>query len=117
MAIFGLPRVRTELILLLMIPSLAHHPEQTDSQSPRHGDLGDLPSPPHHQVKVSATPFRKTAHCYLRRLHQQEAQYRTALLGDMSQPSAIAARVFHWDQTEIAGHLLPTLKAFRFPDD
>ena len=67
MAISGLPRVRTELDPLLIIPSLAHHPVQRNSQPPRHGDLGDLSSPPHHQVKVSAAPFRKTAHRYERR--------------------------------------------------
>ena len=117
MAISGLPRVRTELDPLLIIPSLAHHPVQTNSQSPRHGDLGDLPSPSHHQVKVSAAPFRKTAHRDLRRFHQQEAQDRTSLLGDVSQPSPIPAGVFQWNQTEIAGHLLATLKAFGFSDD
>ena len=58
MAISGLSRVRTELDQLLIIPSLAHHPVQTNSQPPRHGDLGDLPSSAHHQVKVlgCATP-------------------------------------------------------------
>ena len=45
MAISGLPRVRTELHPLLIIPSLAHHPVQTNCQPTRHGDLGDLPSP------------------------------------------------------------------------
>jgi len=44
MTMSGLPRVRTELDPLLIIPSLAHHPVQTNSQPPRHGDLGDLPS-------------------------------------------------------------------------
>ena len=33
------------------------------------------------------------------------------------QPSPISAGVFHWNQTEIASHLLATLKAFRFSDD
>ena len=115
MAISGLPRVRTELDPLLIIPSLAHHPVQTNCQPTRHGDFGDLPSPPHHQVKVSAAPFRKTAHCNLSRFHQQEAQDRTSLLGDVSQPSPIPAGVFQWNQTEIAGHLLATLKAFASP--
>src|SRR5215470_3447771 len=73
MAISGLSRVRTELDPLLIIPSLAQHPVQTNRQPPRHGNLGDLASPPHHQVKVSATPFRKAANRGLRSLHQQEA--------------------------------------------
>ena len=46
-AMSGLSRVRTELFQLLVIPSLAPHPVQTNRQSPRHRDLGDLPSPPH----------------------------------------------------------------------
>ena len=50
-AISGLPRARTKLEPLPTIPSLAQHPVQTNSQSPRHDDLGDLASPPHHQVK------------------------------------------------------------------
>src|ERR1019366_8003254 len=36
----GLSRVRTELFHLPVIPFLAHHPVQTNRQSPRHGDLG-----------------------------------------------------------------------------
>ena len=59
MAISGLSRVRTELFQLLVIPSLTHHPEQPNRQPAGHGDLGDLPSPPHHQVKILAAPFRK----------------------------------------------------------
>src|SRR6202171_5746071 len=43
MAMSGLSRVRTELFHLLVVPSLAPHPVQTNRQSPRHGDLGDLP--------------------------------------------------------------------------
>ena len=38
MAISGLSRVRTELDPLLIIPSLAHHPVQTNCQPTRHGD-------------------------------------------------------------------------------
>ena len=115
MAISGLPRVRTELDPLLIIPSLAHHPVQTHGQSARHSNLGDLSSPPHHQVKVSAAPFRKTAHRYLRCLDQQEAQDRTPLLGDVPQPPSISAGLFQRNQTEIAGHLLATLKAVSGP--
>ncbi len=117
MAISGLPHVRTELGPLLVIPSLAHHPVQTNSQSACHRDFGDLPAPPHHQVKVSAAPFWKTAHRNLRCLHQQEAQHRTSLLGDVTQPPTVTAGVLQWNQTEIAGQLLATLKAFRLPDD
>jgi uncharacterized repeat protein (TIGR03803 family) len=41
--------VRTELFHLLVIPSLAPHPVQTNRQAPRHRDFGDLPPPAHHQ--------------------------------------------------------------------
>src|SRR6267378_5000710 len=52
MAMFGLSCVRTELVHLLIIPSLAHHPKQANRQLPGHGDFGDLSSPSHRQVKV-----------------------------------------------------------------
>jgi hypothetical protein len=45
MAISGLSRARTELNPLLIVPSLAHHPIQTNGQPPGHGYLGDLASP------------------------------------------------------------------------
>src|ERR1035437_8283512 len=70
----GLSRVRTELFQLLVIPSLAPHPVHANRQSPRHGDLGDLPSPPHRQVEILTAPLRIAAHRDLRRFHQQEAQ-------------------------------------------
>jgi hypothetical protein len=44
MAMSGLSRVRTELFQLLIIPSLAPHPVQTNCQSTCQGDLGNLPS-------------------------------------------------------------------------
>src|SRR5229473_8229262 len=62
LAISGLSRVRTELFQLLVIPSLAPHPVQANRQSTSHGDLGDLPSPPHRQVERLAAPFRVAAH-------------------------------------------------------
>ncbi len=68
----GLSRVRTELAPLLIIPSLAHHPVETNRQLAGHGDLGGFPSSPHHQVKILAAPLGHTTHCYLRRFHQQE---------------------------------------------
>src|SRR6516162_6620361 len=78
MAISGLSYVRTELDPLLIIPSLAHHPVQANRQPTRHSNLGDLSSPPHHQVKVPAAPVWQTAHRSLGRLHQQKAQHRTS---------------------------------------
>src|SRR5450631_236854 len=69
-AISGLSRVRTELRHLLVVPSLAPHPVQTNGESAGHRDLGDLPPPPHRQVKILAPPFRVAAHRDLRRFHQ-----------------------------------------------
>jgi hypothetical protein len=62
-AMSGLSWVRTELDPLLIVPSLTHHPVQTNSQSPRHGDLGGFPSPSHRQVKVFTAPLGQAAHC------------------------------------------------------
>src|SRR6266853_3409281 len=45
-----LAHVRTEFYNLFVIPSLAPHPVQTNRESPRHGDLGNLPASAHHQV-------------------------------------------------------------------
>src|ERR1017187_4209376 len=58
MAISRLSRVRTELFHLLVIPSLAPHPVQTNRQSAGHGNFGDLPPSPHRQVEITTTPFR-----------------------------------------------------------
>ena len=71
-AMSGLSRVRTELFQLLVIPFLAHHPVKANRQFSCHGHLGDFPSAPHRQVDILTAPFRKAAHRYLRRFHQQE---------------------------------------------
>src|SRR5713226_391682 len=70
LAMSGLSRVRTELYPLLVIPSLAPHPVQTNGQSTGHGNLGDLPAPPHRQVEKLAAPFRIAAYRDLGRFHQ-----------------------------------------------
>src|SRR5216683_1587173 len=74
MGISGLSRVRTELFHLLVIPFLTHHPVHLNRQPASHGDLGDLPSPPHRQVKILAAPLLVTAYRHLRRFYQQAAQ-------------------------------------------
>jgi len=43
-AISGLSRVRTELLPLLVVPSLAPHPVQVDRKFSGHRHLGDLSS-------------------------------------------------------------------------
>ena len=84
MAMSGLSRVRTEPFQLLVIPSLAPHPVQTNRESPRHGYLGDLSSPPQRQVEEFTAPFLVAAHRDLGRFHQQEAQQRVTLFRDVS---------------------------------
>jgi len=67
--ISGLSRVRTELLHLAIIQSLAPHPVQMHRQFPRHGYLGNLSSSPHGQVKELIAPLRLTAHRDLCRFH------------------------------------------------
>ena len=50
---------------LLVIPSFAPHPVESNRQSPRHRYLGDLASSPYHQVGALLAPLWKTAHCAL----------------------------------------------------
>lgn len=42
LAISGLSRMRTELFQLLIVPSLAPHPVQTNREFPGHGYLGEV---------------------------------------------------------------------------
>jgi len=48
--VYELPRVRTELQNLLVVPSLAPHPEQAHAQSARHRYFGDALFPAHGQM-------------------------------------------------------------------
>src|SRR5215467_5193239 len=117
MAISGLSRVRTELMQLLVIPLLAPHPVQTDCESTRHRYFRSLSTTTHHEMEILTAPAWITAHCHLRCFHQQKAQHRTPLFGDMSQPSATSTRFFQWYQSQVAGHLLTAVKPLRCSDD
>src|SRR5215471_9018297 len=116
-AMSGLSHVRTELLPLLVIPPLAPHPVQANGQLTSHGNFGGLSSSPHQQVVILAAPFWQTAHCNLRRFHQQETHDRTSLFGDVPQAPPIPARLLQRHQSQIAGNLLSAAKAFRLPDD
>ena len=98
-AIFGLSRARTELFQLLIIPSLAPHPVQTNRQSAGHGNFGDLPSSPHCQVKILTAPFWDAAHRHLRRFHQQKRSNELPCLLMCPQPSSFPAGIFRRYQT------------------
>ena len=50
-AISGLSRVRTELLQLAVVPTLAPHPVQMHRQLAGHGYFCDLASAPHGQVE------------------------------------------------------------------
>ena len=116
-AMFGLSRVWTESFHLLVVPFLAHHPEQLNGQPAGHGDLGDLPASPHRQGEVLIAPLRDAACRNLRRFYQQETQQRVALFGDVYQPASLPARLLQRHQPQIACDLLATLKTIRSPDD
>src|SRR5215475_15233427 len=62
-AISGLSRVRTELLRLAVIATLAPHPVQMHRQLPRHGYFRNLPSPPHGEVKELIAPLLLAAYC------------------------------------------------------
>ena len=66
----GLSRVRTEILHLAIVQTLAPHPVQMHRQFARHRYFRDLPSSSHGQVKELAAPLRLTAHRDLRRFHQ-----------------------------------------------
>jgi hypothetical protein len=73
MAMSGLSHVRTELFQLLVIPLLAHHPEQLHGQASSHGNLRNLASASLQQMEIFAAPLRQAAHRHLGRFYQQEA--------------------------------------------
>ena len=56
MDVDGLPRVRTELPQLLVIPSSAPHPVQAHRELARHRHLRDATFATHRQVHVLASP-------------------------------------------------------------
>lgn len=55
--ISGLSHVRTELLRLAVVPTLASHPVQVHRQLARHGYFGDLPATPHSKVEELTTPI------------------------------------------------------------
>src|SRR3954447_11907830 len=71
-AMSGLSRVRTELLLMAVVATLAPHPVQVHRQFPRHHYFRNRPSTPHGQVKELAAPLRLTAHRDLRPLPPAE---------------------------------------------
>ena len=114
-AMSGLSRVRTELLHLAVIETLAPHPVQMHRQLSRHRYLGDLASPSHGEVEELAAPLLLTAYRHLRRFRQQETQQHVALLTDVSLPAPISAGVLLRHQPDIAGQLLAAVKRSGVP--
>src|SRR5258708_20274832 len=81
-----LSRVRTELERLRILTTIPPHPVQPYRQPSPHRYLGNTFVSTHRQVDVPTSPVRMDTRCCLGRLHQQEAQQRTALLADVPQP-------------------------------
>ncbi len=90
----GLARVRTELVPLLVIPSLAPHPVEANRQPAGHRYFGDLSSPPHGKMKILASPLGVAAHRDSRCLDEQKPQQRVALFADVSQPATLPTGFF-----------------------
>ena len=84
MAVAELPRVRTELGTLLMIPFLTPHPVQANGQFAGHRHGGDGPLTTHCQAHELTCPHRVTPYGDLRCLDQQKTQQGIALLADVS---------------------------------
>src|SRR3954447_18401144 len=115
-AMSGLSRVRTELLLMAVVATLAPHPVQVHRQFPRHRYFRNRPSTPHGQVKELAAPLRLTAHRDLRRFHQQKPQQHVALLADVPESMTISTGLLRRNQPDVAGQLLPAMKALRSSD-
>src|SRR3954447_22953388 len=61
-AMSGLSRVRTELLLMAVVATLAPHPLQVHRQFPRHRYFRDLPSSSQGEVEECAAPLGTAAH-------------------------------------------------------
>src|SRR5215813_9985141 len=79
-------------------------------ESARHRYFRGLSTTTHHEMEILTAPAWITAHCHLGCFHQQKAQHRTPLLGDMPQPPATPARLLQRYQSQIARHLLTAVK-------
>jgi hypothetical protein len=112
-----LSRVRTELYQLRIFPSSSPHPVQANSQPASNGYFRNVPLPTHGQVSIATAPVRITTYGRLCCLHQQEAQQRTALLANVSQPLFAATRVLARNQPHIAADLLGASKPRWRSDD
>src|SRR5713101_1326912 len=112
-----LSRVRTELYQLRIVPTLAPHPVQPNSEFSGHRHLGNVFLSTHRQVNIPTSPAQITAHRCLRCFAQQIAQQSIALFADVSQPLVAGTGVFTGDEPNVAADLLAASKALRSPDN
>ncbi len=112
-----LSRVRTEFDQLRILPIVAPHPVQPNSEFPGHGHLGNSFFPAHHQVHIPTPPVWVIPCGRLCCFHQQEAQQCVALLTDMSQPLPAGTGILTGNEPCVAADLLAARKPIRSPDD
>src|SRR6202521_87544 len=112
-----LSRVRTEFNPLRILPTVAPHPVQPNSEFPGHGHLGNSFLPAHHQVHIPTPPVWVTPCGCLRCFSQQKAQQCVALLADMSQPLMAGTGVLTGNEPCVAADLLAARKPRRRPND
>src|SRR5260370_11633477 len=109
-------RVRPELYRLRILPTVAPHPVQPNSEFSGNGHFGDVFFSTHGQVHIPTPPVRITAHRRLRCFSQQIAQQGVALLADVSQPLMAGAGVFTGNEPNVASDLLAATKPLRRSD-
>src|SRR5207245_7849188 len=101
-----LSRVRTELDPLRIVPTVASHPVQPNSEFSGHGRLGNVFVSTHRQVHIPTPPFRVAPCGCLRCFSQQVAQQRIALLAEVSQPLFAGTGVLARNESGVAADLL-----------
>src|SRR5882762_9615142 len=107
-----LSRVRTETDQLRIVPTVAPHPVQMNSEFPGHCCLGNVLVSTHRQVHIPSPPVRVTLCRYLL---GEAAQQRIALLTEMSQSLLAGTGVLARDESNVATDLLATGKPIRCP--
>ena len=110
--------VRTELYGLRILPAIAPHPVQANSQTAPQCHLGDVLVPTHGQVNVATSPAVGVYACRrLRGLHEQEPRQGIALFADMPQPLLATAGVCTWNHPNVGADLFAAVESFRSSDD
>src|SRR5512146_2968989 len=108
----GLPRMRTALPDLSIVLPGAQHPIQPHCQLMGASHLGYAVMLVHRQAQILPMPTRIMPLSLDRRLHQQPAKQRIALLGDVAHALLVlAAGGLCRNQSQIAAHLLASREA------